>query len=53
MMFAMAAVIAMAAIIFCGLILAYAAYNSANTRWGDGFQGMKFQHLGMCTLCLL
>ncbi|CAE7264818.1 SLC12A7 [Symbiodinium sp. KB8] len=43
MMFAMAAVIAMAAIIFCGLILAYAAYNSANTRWGDGFQGMKFQ----------
>ncbi|CAE7550458.1 SLC12A5 [Symbiodinium pilosum] len=43
MMFAMAAVIAMAAILFCGLILAYAAYNSANTKWGDGFQGMKFQ----------
>ena len=31
------------AILFCGLILAYAAYNSANTKWGDGFQGMKFQ----------
>lgn len=43
MMFAMAAVIAMAAIAFCSIILAYAAYNSANTKWGDGFQGMKFQ----------
>ncbi|CAJ1371617.1 unnamed protein product [Effrenium voratum] len=43
MMFAMAPIIAMAAILFCGLILAYAAYNSANTKWGDGFQGMKFQ----------
>eukprot|EP00913_Durusdinium_trenchii_P033322 g31196.t1 len=38
MMFAMAAAIA-----FCSIILAYAAYNSANTKWGDGFQGMKFQ----------
>ena len=34
------------AIAFCSIILAYAAYNSANTKWGDGFQGMKFQLLG-------
>lgn len=33
------------AIAFCSIILAYAAYNSANTKWGDGFQGMKFQLL--------
>lgn len=45
MMFAMAPLIAMAAIAFCSIILAYAAYNSANTKWGDGFQGMKFQPL--------
>eukprot|EP00930_Biecheleria_cincta_P096598 TRINITY_DN8841_c0_g1_i2.p1 TRINITY_DN8841_c0_g1~~TRINITY_DN8841_c0_g1_i2.p1 ORF type:complete len:1089 (+),score=175.20 TRINITY_DN8841_c0_g1_i2:220-3267(+) len=43
MMFAMAPVTAMAAILFCCVILAYAAYNSHNAKWGDGFQGMKFQ----------
>lgn len=25
------------AIAFCSIILAYAAYNSANTKWGDGW----------------
>eukprot|EP00931_Biecheleriopsis_adriatica_P058779 TRINITY_DN35076_c0_g1_i1.p1 TRINITY_DN35076_c0_g1~~TRINITY_DN35076_c0_g1_i1.p1 ORF type:complete len:1025 (+),score=157.76 TRINITY_DN35076_c0_g1_i1:47-3121(+) len=43
MMFAMAPVTAMVAIVFCTIILAYASYNSHNAKWGDGFQGMKFQ----------
>jgi len=43
MMFAISAVIALIAIIFCSVIFAYAAYNSHEVKWGDGFQGMKFQ----------
>merc|ERR1719486_597470 len=43
MMFAISAFIAMIAILFCSVIFAYAAYNSHEVKWGDGFQGMKFQ----------
>uniref|UniRef100_A0A7S0AM74 Amino acid permease/ SLC12A domain-containing protein n=1 Tax=Pyrodinium bahamense TaxID=73915 RepID=A0A7S0AM74_9DINO len=43
MMFAISAIIAMAAIVFCTVIFAYASFNSHKVKWGDGFQGLKFQ----------
>ncbi|CAE8598177.1 unnamed protein product [Polarella glacialis] len=43
MMFAMAPIVAAIAILFCATIFTYASYNSHNAKWGDGFQGMKFQ----------
>ena len=42
MMFAISIPMAVAALLFCGLILGYAAKNSHAARWGDGLQGMKF-----------
>lgn len=43
MMFAISTVFAMIAIVFCAVIFTYAARNSHQVKWGDGFQGMKFQ----------
>jgi len=43
MMFAMDAVKAIIAVLFCGIVMTYSAYNSHAVKWGDGFQGMKFQ----------
>jgi len=43
MMFAISALIAMVAVLFCSVVFAYAAYNSHSVKWGDGFQGVKFQ----------
>jgi len=43
MMFAMSAIKAMIAIVFCLIVMSYSAYNSNAVKWGDGFQGMKFQ----------
>jgi len=43
MMFAMSPIMATCAICFCAVIFAYAAYNSHSVKWGDGFQGIKFQ----------
>lgn len=43
MMFAISPLFAMIAIVFCSIIFTYASHNSAQVKWGDGFQGMKFQ----------
>jgi len=43
MMFAISPMFAFLAIIFCSVIFFYAAHNSHQVKWGDGFQGMKFQ----------
>jgi len=43
MMFAISPIYAMVAIIFCSAIFSYATHNSHQVKWGDGFQGIKFQ----------
>merc|ERR1719335_1092899 len=43
MMFAIEWIYAVMAIVFCLLIFAYATHNSHQVKWGDGFQGVKFQ----------
>lgn len=43
MMFAISALTAMVAIVFCGVVFSYASFNSHQVKWGDGFQGLKFQ----------
>jgi amino acid transporter len=43
MMFAISWYYAMFAMIFCSLIFTYATHNSHQVKWGDGWQGMKFQ----------
>ncbi|CAK0807379.1 unnamed protein product, partial [Prorocentrum cordatum] len=43
MMFAMDPLIATVAVFFCAIVFSYASFNSAEAKWGDGFQGMKFQ----------
>lgn len=43
MMFAISALTAMVAIVFCGVVFGYASFNSHQVKWGDGFQGLKFQ----------
>eukprot|EP00927_Polykrikos_kofoidii_P083178 TRINITY_DN8465_c0_g1_i1.p1 TRINITY_DN8465_c0_g1~~TRINITY_DN8465_c0_g1_i1.p1 ORF type:complete len:1014 (+),score=127.58 TRINITY_DN8465_c0_g1_i1:70-3042(+) len=43
MMFAISALQAIFAIIFCSVVMGYSAFNSHAVKWGDGFQGMKFQ----------
>lgn len=43
MMFAMAPIMAAIAVAFCLAVMGYSAYNSHAIKWGDGFQGMKFQ----------
>lgn len=43
MMFAINWLYAIAAVCFCLLVFAYATHNSHQVKWGDGFQGLKFQ----------
>jgi len=43
MMFAISALTAMVAILFCAVVFGYASFNSHQVKWGDGFQGLKFQ----------
>merc|ERR1719181_1380319 len=43
MMFAISWFYAMIAIVFCSIIFLYATHNSHQVKWGDGWQGMKFQ----------
>jgi hypothetical protein len=43
MMFALSAIYAMIAMIFAACVFLYASYHSSKVKWGDGFQGMKFQ----------
>mmetsp|Transcript_54345 Transcript_54345/g.101904 ORF Transcript_54345/g.101904 Transcript_54345/m.101904 type:complete len:1094 (-) Transcript_54345:9-3290(-) len=43
MMFAMSPLFAGIAMIFCSIIFLYASHNSHQVKWGDGWQGMKFQ----------
>jgi potassium/chloride transporter 4/5/6 len=43
MMFAIDWINAIIAVFFCLLIFVYATHNSHQVKWGDGFQGMKFQ----------
>jgi potassium/chloride transporter 4/5/6 len=43
MMFAIDWINAIIAVFFCALIFIYATHNSHQVKWGDGFQGMKFQ----------
>mmetsp|Transcript_29306 Transcript_29306/g.76791 ORF Transcript_29306/g.76791 Transcript_29306/m.76791 type:complete len:584 (-) Transcript_29306:169-1920(-) len=43
MMFAMDPLMATLAMVFCAIVFGYASFNSAQAKWGDGFQGMKFQ----------
>jgi hypothetical protein len=43
MMFAMDPLMATLAMVFCAVVFGYASFNSAQAKWGDGFQGMKFQ----------
>jgi potassium/chloride transporter 4/5/6 len=43
MMFAIDWIYALVAMLFCLLVFVYATHNSHQVKWGDGFQGMKFQ----------
>lgn len=43
MMFAMSPLFAGIAMLFCAVIFTYASHNSHQVKWGDGWQGMKFQ----------
>jgi amino acid transporter len=43
MMFAINWMYASVALVFCLSIFAYATHNSHEVKWGDGFQGVKFQ----------
>ena len=43
MRFAISPMFALGAIVLCSLIFVYAPQNSHSVKWGDGFQGMKFQ----------
>jgi amino acid transporter len=43
MMFAMNWMYAVIAMLFCLLVFTYATHYSHQVKWGDGFQGMKFQ----------
>lgn len=43
MMFAVSPLWALVAMLFCSIVFIYAAHHSHQVKWGDGFQGMKFQ----------